>query len=152
MAAEIFAAVRAGIGLIRRHDITAAVAVKTTPVVERHIRGPIVISPQHLPHEQEEIQQPALFARRLDRRAAIPFAEHFGIHVRMGDMAGGRCRMWFASEHLVRPVLIPQQLITQYDVERTEFQIPEANRLRAYHNRVGTAINEDLFKLVFDRD
>ena len=60
---------------------------------------------QDLPHEEEEIEQPALRDRRADRSRALPFAESLTLDVGMRDVAVILSRVRLLGHHVIARLL-----------------------------------------------
>ena len=115
------------------------------PVAQLAIGRLLVVGPQDLTHEDEELADAAMLERSCDGGFALAFAERDPLHVRM-RIAGcsvirvescDRIRRWLAE-------LLDQQP----DLKRAEIEFFEHDPLGLHGDLLVLEINFDLFELI----
>ncbi len=95
---------------------TAVVAIDAVPVLQLDVRAAGVVRFEDLPNHDEEIQEPPLLQRPLDRRPPIALAKLTVLDVRVGGVGMGGGRIGINRNHGVR-LLLAQFVPAKLDSE-----------------------------------
>jgi hypothetical protein len=100
----------------------AVLAALPVPITEFDVGAGRVVGFQRLPHDQEEVEQPPLPERVLNRHTGIARAESVAIDMRVRHVvvAGGWKRI--DGDHLVR-IAAADAVDVQHDVERAQVDV-----------------------------
>jgi len=133
--------------LVILHAIATVLAVSAIPTIERNVGAVITIGLQHLPHEQEEVQNPSLLQSLTDGRMPISFAEPLGLDMRMRDAGVGRGRVGIQSDDLVARALFPRH----HDLEPAQFNPVQDNEVCGHRQSSFLQIVMNFLKLLVER-
>ena len=135
----------AGVGVLGRDRVSAGCAVDTVPVADVAIGRLLVVGPQDLTHEDEELADAAMLERSCDRGFAFAFAEGDPLHVRV--RVAGCSFIRIKSCDRVRR-LLAKFFDVQPDLELAEVEFFEHDPLSLHGNVPVLEIDFDLFELV----
>ncbi len=102
-------------------ETAAIVTGNTLPVLDRDIRRTGVVSPEHLPNENEEVEEASLLQRLANSQMTSPLAESFVVNMRMGHFIIRVGGMRILRHDAIRPVLA-EPVPIEHDAEGTQFQ------------------------------
>ena len=95
------------------------------PFIERDVRTAGVVVPEHLPDENEEIEQPPVIQSAADLRSPVPFAEAVSRNVWVWMARVGPSGIRVECNHAILIAPIRPRNLNQ---ERSEFDLFEFNR------------------------
>ncbi len=99
------------------------------PIVNADVRARRVVSAEDLSNDQEEVVEPSLLQRSLDRGAAFTLAERVALNVGMCRFRVSSGRIRIQRDNLIGRGVA--ELITlQHDLKRTEIEIAKNDFLR----------------------
>ena len=135
--------------IISGHQGTAVAALDTVPIFQRHIWAAGVVGPQQVGDDHEEVEQTALGQRLRDRPATIALTDGFVLHMRMRHALVGGRRMRGGSDHAVIVSMVCSRSIQfQPNLEGSQIDALEFNRLGRYGNRPLATIHRDLIEFL----
>jgi hypothetical protein len=131
-------------------ETAAIVTGNTLPVLDRNIRRAGVVSPEHLPNENEEVEEASLLQRLANGQMTSPFAESFVVNMGMGDFLIGVSGMRVLGHNAVRPV-IAEPVPIEHNTEGTQFQSFQIDRLGRDRECSFPQVDRHLIELVLER-
>lgn len=143
---DVRAALLADEPLVFIDHSTAVAACAAVPGGQFHEWALRVVGPQHMGHECEKVQQPALGQRLADGLPAMPFAQNLIQHMRMGHVVAGGGRVGLEGHDAVTG-LGGQVFPVEPDLKRAEQHIFEFDRLGNHRQRAGPEVGADLLEL-----
>ncbi len=130
---------------------TAAIMTgNTLPVFDRDIWRAGVVSPEHLPNENEEVEEASLLQRLANGQMTSPLAESFVVNMGMGDFLIGVSGIRILRHDAIGAVLAEPVPIEQ-DAERTQFQPFQIDRLGRDRECSLPQVDRHLVELVLQR-
>ena len=136
------------VAIILRGTGSAARAGVSIPVLQPNVRAAVSVSVENSRDQHEEVIQPALCQGRPDRLPAGAFAKGFTVDVRMSDLLVTTGGVGVQSNHPVGLRRVPV-LPVESDLERSQPNLFQHDRVRGHRNRVRLEVNFHLLKLAF---